>query len=116
MAADGRFVVYAAQGDALELAPQGAGDALAEGRLSDARGPHETEDGPLLVGLEFSDRKKLEDALLYFLEARVVGVEHKADAGEIGIFSGGLVPRHFEDPVEVSPDHRVFGRSGLHGP
>ena len=52
MAAQFGFVVQAAQAHALELAPHGAGDGLAERRLADARRADEAEDVGLGLGIE----------------------------------------------------------------
>src|SRR5580692_2991087 len=61
VAPDGRLVVYAAEGDAHELAPERPRDAPAERRLADARRTDETKDRALLVLLELSHREVLED-------------------------------------------------------
>ncbi len=74
--ADLGLVPHAAEGDAHEVAPGGAGDRLAERRLADARRPDQAEDRALHLLDQRLHRQVLEDALLGLLEAVVVLVEH----------------------------------------
>src|SRR3546814_8115658 len=61
MAADLRLVMHAAEARAHEFAPRGAGDALAERGLADARRTDEAEDRAAAVGAQLADGEIFED-------------------------------------------------------
>ena len=60
------------------------------------------------------DGQVLDDAVLDVLEARVVGVEHRARVDRIELLVGLLRPRHGDQPVEVGADHAGLGRLLAH--
>src|SRR5271157_5766414 len=115
MAANFGFVVHAAQGDADELAAEGARNGFAEGGLADARRPDEAKDRPLHAWLEFLDGQVVEDALLHLIQVVVVLVQdfvrfHDVDfraAGRLGPGQGG-------HPFEIGARAHIFGGSGGH--
>ena len=82
--ADLGLVADAAEAHAHELAPEGAGDRLAERRLADAGRADQGKDGAaalvldLALAAELAHGQVLEDALLDLLQAGVVGLEHCA--------------------------------------
>ena len=68
------LVAHAAQRDTHKLAPHRLGDRLAQRGLTDARRPHQTQDRPLLIGLQLAHREVFQDALFDLLKVVVVGV------------------------------------------
>ncbi len=72
VAPDVRLVVDAPQAHPDVLPPQGPGDALADGGLAGARGPHEEEDGPGLLPLQIHDGDLLDHPVLHLVQAVVV--------------------------------------------
>ena len=118
VAADLGLVVQAAERDADELAPEGAGDRLADRGLAGAGRPDQGQDRAvgaavvldpaLLAQLAHGD--ELGDPLLDVIEAGVVGVEHLAGVDRVEPLLGALRPRHRDQPVEVAADHRALGR------
>src|SRR5205823_10805299 len=76
VAADLGLVVHAAERDALELAPRGARDRLAERGLAHAGRADEAQDRALAVRVELAHREMLEDAALDLVQAEVILVEH----------------------------------------
>src|SRR4029450_2432643 len=76
VAADSGLVAGAAERQAHELSPHGAGDGASERRLAHAGRPHEAEDRAARILLELANREVLEDAVLDLLEVVVVLVEY----------------------------------------
>ncbi len=93
VAPDLGFVPHPAQGEAHELAAQGPGDGAAQGGLAGARRPHEAEDGPLHVGLQFAHRQVFQDALLDLFQVVVVLVQDFPGLVQIQVVFGGLCSR-----------------------
>ena len=109
MAADLRFVVEPAQGQAHEGPPQRAGDGLAERGLPHPGRSGETEDRTLRVLAELAHRQVLEDAGLDLVQVEVVVVE---DLLRLVDVDGGPLrhaPRELQHPVDVGARHRVLG-------
>ncbi len=77
MAADFRFVVHAAQGDADELTSECPGDGLAERGFAHARRPDKAEDWTLHPRLQLLPGQVVEDALLDLFEVVVILVEDR---------------------------------------
>ena len=69
------FVPHPPQGEAHELAPQGAGNGAPQGGLAGPRRPHETEDRTLHVRLQPAHRQIFQDALLHLLQVIVVFIQ-----------------------------------------
>ncbi len=119
VAADLRLVVQAAEADADELAPERAGDRLADRGLAGARRADQGEDRPVgaavLLALaalfaQLADGDELGDPFLHVLEAGVVGVQHLAGVDRVQPLLGALAPGHRDQPVQVAADHRGLGR------
>src|SRR3954453_21574538 len=110
VAADLRLVAHAADGDALERAPERARDRLAQRRLADAGRADEAHDRAARVRLELAHREELEDAVLDLLDVVVVGVEYLAGVVEVEVVLGGGVPRQRGDPFQVAADDAVLAR------
>src|SRR5690606_8613305 len=109
VAADLGFVVYAAQAQARELAPGGAGDALTQRCLAHAGGAYEAQDGAAALGVEFAHGKIFKNAALDLLEPIVVGLENVARLRNVDALVGDDVPGQFGKPVEVGAQRRIFG-------
>ena len=101
VAADLALVVHAAQGDAGELAAHGAGDALAEAGLADARRADEAQDRAPALGRQLVDGQKLDDPLLDLLQAVMVLVEHALRLGDVDPVLGRLAPGQLDQRVEI---------------
>ena len=114
MSADLRLVAHAAEGDADELAVEGAGDGAAERGLADAGRSDEAEDRPLhLLAAQLAHGEVFEDALLDLLEVVVILVEDLAGAGEIVVVGRHHAPRQAGHPVEIGADDRGLGGVGM---
>ena len=114
MTADRGLVVHTTERHAHELAPERAGDALAERRLADAGRPEQAQDRTFLVLLQLAHGQILDDALLDLLEPVMVLIEDLTNLADFHVVVGRLVPRQIQDPVEVRAHHRVFGAAHLH--
>ena len=114
VAADLGLVLDPAQGEAHELAAQGAGDGPPEARLAHAGRAHEAEERPLRLLLELAHRQVLDDALLDLLEAVVVLVEDPLRLLEVEVVLGGLAPGQRHHPVEPVAQGRGLRRVGVH--
>ena len=110
VAADLGLVMDAAERDADELPPHGAGDRLAERRLADAGRADEAEDRRLALRRELAHGEILDDAALDLVEAVMVLVEDAARLLEVDRLLGRELPGQLDQPVEIGADHAVFGR------
>ena len=106
VAADLRLVAHAAQGDAHEVAAEGARHRPAEGGLARARGADEAEDGALDSALELAHGDEVEDPLLDLFQVVVVLVEDQARALDVPVVGGGFLPGKVHDPLEVGAQER----------
>ncbi len=119
VAADLGLVADAAQADARELAPQGAGHGLAERRLAGSGGADQGQDHPALalvhaaLAAQAPDRQVLEDALLDLLQAGVVRVEDLAGLVHVQPLVGARVPGQRDHPLQVGADHPGLRAVGL---
>jgi hypothetical protein len=108
--ADLRFVVRAAEAQALELAAERARDALAERRLADAGRTDEAQDRRAAFRIELAHREVLEDAPLHLGEAVVVVVEDAPRLVDGDRLFLGQCPWELDQPVEIRAQHRRLGR------
>ncbi len=104
------FVPHPAQGEAHELAPQGPGDGAAQGGLAGARRPHEAQDRPLHVGLQFAHRQIFQDAFLHLFQVVVVLVQNFPGLVQIQVVVGGFAPGQIDEPFEEIADDLVIRR------
>ena len=114
MAADLGLVVHAAQGDALELAAEGAGDRAAQRGLAHARRSDKAEDRALHVGLEFEHAEVVEDAILDLLQLVVILVEDLFGLADVDLLAGALRPRKHGKPLDVVACQAIVGGHGGH--
>src|ERR1700722_20142547 len=70
------FIANATEREPHELAACGLGDGHAQRRLAHTRRPGETENRAFWILDKLTDCEKLEDPLLDFLQAIVIGVQH----------------------------------------
>ena len=108
VAADLGFVMGAAEADADEFAPGGAGDALAERGLADAGRTDKAQDRAAAFGVELVDRQVFEDAPLDLGEPVMVGVEDAARLGDVDRLARFDRPRQFDQPFEIGARHRIL--------
>ncbi len=113
VAADLGLVTYAAECDADEVAAQRTGDALAQRRLADAgraderhdgAGPASADDLETAFAAAGAYGEVLHDAVLDVVEAVVVGVEHLARGGDVGVVLGLDAPWELQHGVEPRAD------------
>src|SRR5690348_6930174 len=101
MTADLRFVSHAAERDSPKLSIESVGNGFAKRSLTHARGTREAEDwlSNSSLFLHLANGEKLEDALLDFVEARVIVVQDLLDGPEVKVVFRRDVPRHREHPI-----------------
>ena len=100
VAADLGLVVEAAEADADELAPEAAGDRLADRGLAGAGRPDQGQDRAVGAAVlldaallaQLADGDELGDPSLHVVEPGVVGVEHLARVGGVEPLLGALAP------------------------
>ena len=108
MAADLGLVVDAAERDALELAPRGARDRLAERGLADARRADEAQDRALAGRVELAHGEVLEDPVFHVLQALMVLVEDPPSVVDVQGIVRADVPRKLREPIQIGPDPAVL--------
>ena len=106
--------MHAAQGEALELAPQGSGHGLAETCLANARRTHEAEDGSVRLGIELVHAQKFQNAVLDLVQAVVVLVEDGLGILYVQIVLGDLVPGQFAQKFQIGADDIGLGGISVH--
>ena len=114
MPADFRLVAHAAEGEAHVFASGGAGHGLGEGGLAHAGRPDEAEDGALERVGQLLHGEEFEDALLGLFKAEMLIVEDGPRFGDVESGFAHLVPRQFQNPVEIVADNGVFRRGRGH--
>ena len=110
MPSDLGLVVHAAETEPDEFAAGRPGDALPERGLADAGRADETQNRALAFGIELAHREIFEDAPLDLRQSVVVLVQDPARFGDVDSVGVELRPRQIDQPVEIGPDHPVFGR------
>ncbi|OPX68870.1 MAG: hypothetical protein A4E38_01678 [Methanoregulaceae archaeon PtaB.Bin108] len=84
---------------------KGIGNALPKARLAGPGRAGEEKDRALLLLFQLHDREVLDDPLLDFFKARMVGVKDFTGCGNINTRLFGGHPGQFEQGVQVIPDH-----------
>src|SRR5258708_25293485 len=114
MATDLGLVADAAEGDAYELAIEGAGDRAAQGGLADAGRTDEAEDRTLhLLAAQLTHGQVLEDALLNLLQIVVVLVEDDAGTLQVVVVGRLEAPGQAGHPIEIGADDGGLGGVGM---
>src|SRR3546814_2328865 len=88
MAPDFGFITHATQCHTHKLAVDGLGDALAKGRLADARRADQAKDRRLELIHALLHGQILDDAFLDLLQAIVIGIEHLLSRTQIRVEIG----------------------------
>src|SRR6185312_16205262 len=114
MAADLGLVMDATQAHADEFAAGGAGDALAERGLADARRTDEAQDRALAAGLQLLHGQVFEDAALHLRQAEMILFEDASRLGDVDGALAGHRPGQLDEPVEIGARHAVFGGTFRH--
>ena len=110
MSANLGLVANAAERHAHEFTIRRARDALTERRLADAGRSHETQDRTLERLDALLHGQVLEYAFLDLLETVVIFLEHLLGLFEILQHLRALLPRRFDEPVDIVAHDRRFGR------
>ena len=113
MSANLRLVVQAAQRNTAELAAQRRGHRLAQRGLTHARRAIEAEDRRFEVALELDDGQVLQQPLLHLVQTEMVVIELFAGALEVEVVLRHVVPRQFQQQLQVGHLHRIFGHGGI---
>ncbi len=106
VSADLRFVLHAAERDALAVSADRLGDRLRDRGLADAGRSHQAEHLSLLFLAELAHGKLLDDPVFDLLQAEVGLVQLLADLRQNDLIVGGDVPRQLDHGVEVGADDR----------
>mmetsp|Transcript_105620 Transcript_105620/g.305638 ORF Transcript_105620/g.305638 Transcript_105620/m.305638 type:complete len:439 (-) Transcript_105620:898-2214(-) len=108
-------IVHASDGEAVELAVEGSGDALADGGLADAWRADEAHDLALDRILEEAHSHMLQNALFDILQSVMVLVEDLLGLGDVLVLNVELSPRQASQPFQVGPGDVELGEGGLQG-
>ena len=112
VAADLGLVAHAPERQAHELAAHRARNRTPERRLAHPRRPGETQDRPLGILFELAHGQIFEDAVLDLFEVVVVFVQDVARVRNVEVVLGRHRPGQVDEPFQIGPHHRVFGRLG----
>ena len=110
VAADIRFIPYAAEGNAHVLPVQRLRDGLADRGLAGTRGTDEDEDGAGLGLPEVHHRDLLDDTLLHLLHAEMILIEDLLGLAEVDGLRRFLLPGKTGHEIEVIVEHAGLGR------
>ena len=114
MTANLGFVPHATKRHANEFASHRAGNRATQRRLSNAGRANKTQDRTTRVSAELANAQELEDALLDFVQVRVVGVEDRARVHQVELIWRSIGPWQGYNPVEVVACNLRFGPVGVH--
>ena len=95
------------------LRPSAARHRLAQRGLAHARRAVEAEDRRLEVALELDDSQMLQNTLLHLVQTEMVAVELFTGALEVEVVLGRVVPRQFEQQLQIGHLHRILGYGGV---
>ncbi len=109
VAPDIRLVPNAAQTQPGQLPVQRLGNADGDGGLAHAGRAHQTENLPLPLRVHLPDGNGLHDALLHFIQSKMVSVQDLSGGLHAQPLLGGGIPRHFQTHVQIVADDRALG-------
>ncbi|GKT85280.1 LOW QUALITY PROTEIN: hypothetical protein Ct61P_03130 [Colletotrichum tofieldiae] len=95
--------------ESVVLAVQGAGNGLADGRLSDTRGPTKQ----MILPSTLSNRNKLENPVLDVLQSVVILIQDRHGVLDAKVLGAALTPGDLRQPVEVVPCDVKLGCCGF---
>src|SRR5438445_199983 len=114
MAANFGLIVYAAQRYPDELASQRARDRAAQRSFANSRRPYEAKNWAFHRRLQPAHGEVVQDAIFYFLQIIVVGVENLFGFENIYFTAGSLSPREYRQPLDVISSHAVISGHRRH--
>ena len=119
------LITNASQAHSGKLSPQGPGNTVPEACLADTGRTRETEDDSRSTCLRFAflsrclidtpfldqcaDREVLKDTLFDILEVIVILVQDLSSIVNVVLVFTHPVPRNVQNPVQVIPNHGIFG-------
>mmetsp|Transcript_88826 Transcript_88826/g.176600 ORF Transcript_88826/g.176600 Transcript_88826/m.176600 type:complete len:231 (-) Transcript_88826:694-1386(-) len=110
------LIAHAAQGDPVELPPQGSGDGATERRLPDAWRPVKAKDWPLHATPHLLHSQEFKDPLLDFFEAAMIRIKHSTRVCKVEAVFRALRPWQAGQKVQVGVRHSVFRMHRLERP
>ena len=99
------LVMHAAQRHAHKLAAQRLGDRLAQRCFAHTRRSHQAQNGAVACGVEFAHRQKFHNALLDFVQPKVIVVQQLPGARHVNVVRRRGFPGQFDQPVQVGAHH-----------
>src|ERR1700674_5064056 len=100
MSADLRLVAGAAPRHPNEFAPKSACDRPPERCLAHSGRADKAKDLAVETAHQREHSDEIEDAVLHFIEAVMVGLENSSRVGDVEHLVGALGPRNGDDPVD----------------
>src|SRR5436190_4143956 len=108
VATDLRLIAHAAERHPLELATERPRDGASQRRLADAGRTHEAQDRSLELAGQRQRTDVIEEAVLHFLQAVVIFVQHATGMRDVEDVVRALRPWQGEYPIHEVPRYRVF--------
>ena len=109
VSADVRLIAYTAQGNANVAALHGTGNGGAHRGLTHTGRAYKTEDLIAQGRIELLDGKVFKDAILYLLQAVMIGVKDPLGGGNVDPIFGLLCPRDLKTGVKIRASHSCLG-------
>src|SRR6516225_3152183 len=103
------FVVHAAEAQPNELAAGGARDALPERGLAHAGRADEAQNRALAVGIELAHREIFENAPLDLGKPVMILIQDATRLADVDGVGVEFRPGQIDEPIQIGPDHPVFG-------
>src|SRR6202161_1507200 len=116
MTANLRFVADAAERHANELAARRFRNGLAERGLADTWRTDEAQDRPGQLVSALLHGEILDDTLLDFVQAEMIGVQNRLRSRKILLDLRPLLPRNRQQPIKIVAYDRSFSRHRRHLP
>ena len=116
VATDIRLIPDAAQTQPGQLPVQSGSHRNGNGGLAHARRAYQTDDLPLGIGIQLAHSNKLQDPLLYLLQAEVIPIQELPGGSNTGPLLGLHTPGHLQAHIQVVANHRCLSAAeGLLG-
>src|SRR2546426_8539285 len=109
MPSDLGFIVHAAEAQPHELAAGGARDALPERGLAHAGRADEAQNRTLAVGVELAHREIFENTPLDLGKPVMILIQDPTRFGDVDGVGVEFRPGQVDEPIQICPDHPVFG-------
>ena len=108
MALDLSLVADAPHREAVEFAPQGLGDGVADGGLAHTGRAYQQDDGTCDLSLHDAEGEELQDALLDVLQAVVILVQGLVGELQVELVLRMDAPGQQGDPVQIVAGDRIL--------